>query len=222
MNKIKVLIKKNKHLYKIAKIIQNIFIIFPINKIWKLKRQLTKSSIFDRKSEISMCSLCPIKIIEKVLEIFKPNSIIDLGCGTGESLNFFIEKEINDVVGIEGSNIAIKKAKNKIFIKKFNLNQKLNLNKKFDILWSFEFVEHIHPKYIDNLIYTITTHSDNIIISAARPGQGGEGHFNEQNDEYWIEQFKKYNYNLDTEKTNALRNINEIFSKNMYVFRKLK
>lgn len=188
------------------------------NKFWKMARKISQNSIFIRKSEIYMCSLFPKKILDAIITEFKPKTILDLGCGTGKSLDYFVSKNIK-VMGVEGSSLAIKQSSNPKLIKKFNLNNELNLNQKFDLIWSFEFVEHIHQNYLDNLMKTFTNHSDSIIISAARPGQGGEGHFNEQNDEYWITQFKKYNYKLDEINTKKLRLIDEQFSKNMYVFK---
>jgi SAM-dependent methyltransferase len=189
------------------------------NKIWKVGRKITSSSIFNRESEMGMCSLFPKKILEEVILLFQPMSVLDLGCGTGKAVDFFAMNKI-ETIGVEGSSLAIKKSLNPELIKKYNLNKELNLNKKFDIIWSFEFVEHIHPKYVNNLLKSFSNHSDIIIMSAARPGQGGEGHFNEQNDEYWVGKFNEFNYILDIEKTNELRDINETFSKNMYVFTK--
>ncbi len=164
-----------------------------------------------------MCSLYPQKKLDKVLELFNPKSVLDLGCGVGRSLDYFKSKGVR-VVGVEGSKLAISKAKNKDLVKQFDLANEVDLEEKFDLVWSFEFVEHIHPRYVDNLLKTFSRHSDNIVISAARPGQGGEGHFNEQSPEYWVEKFNEFGYRLNKEKTDELRKIDEVFSSNMLVF----
>lgn len=189
------------------------------NKLWKILRKIFKNSIFIRESEMQMCSLFPQKILDIIITEFKPKTVLDLGCGTGKSLDYFLSKNIS-VTGMEGSSLAIKQSIHPELIQKFNLNNELNLNQKFDLIWSFEFIEHIHPNYLNNLIRTFSNHSNLVIISAARPGQGGEGHFNEQDDEYWIDQFKKYNYKLDKINTKKLRSIDEQFSNNMYVFKR--
>ena len=43
---------------------------------------------------------------------------------------------------------------------------------------------------MNNLI----VHSDKILISAAQPGHGGHGHFNEQLPAYWVQKFKNLGY----------------------------
>ena len=93
----------------------------------------------------------------------------------------------------------------------------MKLGRTFDLIWSFEFVEHIHPKFIDNLLKTFSNHSDRIALSAARPGQGGNGHFNEQPASYWIEKFERYGYKFARKKTDELRAIAEEYAENMLV-----
>ena len=187
------------------------------NKKKQTYRALSKNSIFFAESDMFMCSLFPKKKLDKTIQMFKPKSVLDLGCGAGKSLDYFYFKGI-DVMGIEGSKLVISKAKYPQLIMQYNLNNELKLNKKFDLIWSFEFVEHIHPEYLNNLLKTFSNHSDKIIISAARPGQGGAGHFNEQAPEYWIKQFGKFGYKLNKERTDELRKIDEEFSENMLVF----
>jgi len=177
----------------------------------------SKSSIFRYDEEMYMASLFPRQVLEKTLSLFKPESILDLGCGIGRSADYFISKGI-EVVGIEGSLLAINKAKNPKVILRYNLNNELNLKRKFDLIWSFEFVEHIHPEYLENLLKTFSNHSDRIVMSAARPGIATPWHFNEQPETYWIDNFKKYGYRLNSKFTEELRRIDEEFAINILVF----
>ena len=101
--------------------------------------------------------------------------------------------------------MAISKAHHPELMMQYDLNQELQLNRKFDLVWSFEFVEHIHPKYIDNLMNSFANHADKVILSAAHPGQGGEGHFNEQLPAYWIAQFKRFGFHLKRKKPKQSR-----------------
>ena len=187
------------------------------NDIINSRNRFFKCSIFLFEDELAWASLFPQKIIDRTIELFNPKSILDLGCGTGKSLDYFISKGMA-AVGIEGSTLAIRKAKNPKAILKYNLNRELNLNKRFDLIWSFEFVEHIHPKYVDNLLKSFSNHSNKVVMSAARPGQGGDGHFNEQLETYWIKQFEKYGYRLNIDKTEELISIDEKYAKNMLAF----
>lgn len=164
-----------------------------------------------------MASLFPKEILDKIIELFRPKSILDIGCGVGVSLDYFISKGIN-AAGIEGSQIAISRARHPRLIIRHNLEKELNLNKKFDLIWSFEFVEHIQPKFVDNLLKIFSNHSDKIVMSAAGPEQGGDGHLNEQPKIYWIKQFEKYGYKFNNDKAEELSKIDAPYSKNMLVF----
>ena len=209
-------ISANSILFKMLKFTYNLYYA-AYDGIVEAIRKFTKNGIFFRVSELPMCSIYPEKTLEEVVKSFKPRNALDLGCGVGKALDFFYERKI-ECVGIDGSSLAIKKAKHPEFMKKFNLNKELNLDRKFDLVWAFEFVEHIHPDYAGNLMKTFSNHSDRVVISAARPGQGGEGHFNEQNDIYWIQKFKEHGYVLNQELTRQFRGLGEKFSGNMYVF----
>jgi cyclopropane fatty-acyl-phospholipid synthase-like methyltransferase len=154
-----------------------------------------------------------------VISALKPSTVLDLGCGTGQSLDYFLSKGV-DVFGVEGSKLAISRALHPERITPYNLNNELNLGKKFDLVWSFEFVEHIHPDYVHNLIRSFSNHSDTVVLSAAFPGQGGDGHYNEQPAEYWIEKFAAAGFGFNEPLTAQLKAIVEDHSENMLVFRR--
>lgn len=219
-NKLRQKLSKHKVIFYLLKKLYS-----PINftkrTIWYYFRKFSKNSIFLRREELSMCSLFPIKLLNEIINLYNPNSVLDVGCGVGKSLNFFLSKNI-DVLGIEGSHLAISEAKNPQLILKYNLNKAVNIHKRFDLIWCFEVAEHIHPDFTDNLMQTFLNHSDTIIMSAARPGQGGEGHFNEQGDEYWSEKFIQFGYKLDKEKTKYFREVDEEYGKNIYCFCKME
>ena len=60
---------------------------------------------------------------------------------------------------------------------------------KFDLAYSIEVGEHIPEVFARNFVKYITSLSDFVVFSAAFPGQGGQGHINEQPQEYWRELF---------------------------------
>lgn len=189
-------------------------------KYINLKMQFNKSSIILDKKDLFTASSLPAQLLDKVIEIFQPKSLLDLGCGTGQAVNYFLEQRIPIVVGVEGSSEAIAHAKNANSIVQFNLNKELNLHQKFDLIFSYEFVEHIHPVYVENLMKTFSNHSDLVILSAAQPGQGGLGHFNEQKPEYWIEKFKSYGYRYDADSTQILKVVEQDYPANILVLRR--
>jgi SAM-dependent methyltransferase len=183
--------------------------------------QFQKSSIISSEDDLFTASSLPNKLIDKALETFQPQSILDLGCGTGQAVSYFLSQGITDIIGIEGSTIAIAKSKVFTYLMQFDLNQELNLGRKFDMIFSYEFVEHIHPDYLDNLLKSFSNHSDIIVLSAAKPGQGGLGHFNEQHSEYWIEAFQKYSYEFDLSTTLIFQQEEETYPDNILVFKRI-
>ena len=58
--------------------------------------------------------------------------------------------------GIEASRIAIKHASHPDRIIRRNLNEIVALKQRFDVVFSYKVVEHIHPDYVNNLIETLT------------------------------------------------------------------
>ncbi len=149
-----------------------------------------------------------------------PSSVIDVGCGAGKSLDWFLEKGV-EVVGLEGSDIGIKHAKNPQYISKMNLNEPVDLKRRFDLVWCFEVAEHIHPDFTDVFTRTLITHSDCIVMSAAHPGQGGVGHFNEQPRSYWVDHFSRLGYQHDDAgRTEIVKNW-DWYPENIFLFRKI-
>ena len=184
----------------------------------RLRMILTRNSIFHTSLELSMAGSCPTKMLMRMLELFQPRSILDLGQGTGQTVAFFVKSGITDVQGVEGSPEAIAACPHPGKAMCWNLNEPLDLGRKFDLVYSFEVVEHIHPRYMENLMRSFSNHGNRVVITAARPGQGGAGHFNEQPPEYWIAQFQKCGYRLDEMGTAELKACDDIWADNLLVF----
>ena len=178
-----------------------------------------KDSTFTSKEDLEMCSLLPLKVLELITRELNPKSVLDVGCGTGLSLKYFLDKGIN-AMGLENSIEAINNSPVKKNIIKHNLKNIYNSDKTFDLIWCFEVIEHIHPNFEKNFLQTLINHSDNIILSAARPGQGGRGHFNEQEPQYWIDRFSSLGYENDNTLTTLFRSTGEPFTANILFFKK--
>ena len=93
---------------------------------------------------------------QDIYEFFKNKKILDLGCGTGEFLNNYYG------MGAECSGIDIEnnfKIKNKINFKLINIeaNKFLkNCKKKFDVIFLFEFLEHLEEQDKHQLFENLT------------------------------------------------------------------
>lgn len=97
---------------------------------------------------------------------------------------------------------------------------------KFDLAYSIEVGEHIPEAFARNFVKYISSLSDFVIFSAAFPGQGGQGHINEQPQEYWRDLFLLEGFGFQTDQTlefsNRLRenNFRGWLPKNCQIFRR--
>ncbi|MCA9361428.1 methyltransferase domain-containing protein [Candidatus Kaiserbacteria bacterium] len=129
-----------------------------------------------------------------VYEKLKPKSVLDVGCGTGSWLKIWSKYDVS-IFGIDGNWVK----KDLLCIpennfKYVNLEEEINLNKKFDLVVSLEVAEHIHKESASQFVKSLVNHGDKVLFSAAIPWQGGTDHFNEQWPTYWIELFLKEGY----------------------------
>lgn len=162
------------------------------------------------------------EIVPYIIELFNPESILDIGCGTGTWLKSAETLGVKKIFGVDGEYIN----KNQLEISQenfmsYNLQKVLNLNEKYSITLCLEVAEHLDEKYSDNLITSLVNHSDIVIFSAALPYQGGQNHVNEQDFGYWIEKFKKHNYKpLDIVREKFWNNskVNWWYKQNIFVY----
>jgi len=134
-------------------------------------------------------------IVPLVVDLIKPKSVIDVGCGTGEFLSVFKENGVEDILGIEGewinkNNLRIPQ---KFFIQT-NLEKPVKLDKKFDLVVSLEVAEHLFKEFAKTFVETLTNLGSVVIFSAAIPFQNGIHHVNKQWPSYWAKLFRQKGY----------------------------
>ncbi|MCU0383361.1 MAG: class I SAM-dependent methyltransferase [Cyclobacteriaceae bacterium] len=132
-----------------------------------------------------------------MFEFIQPQSVLDVGCGTGTWLKSLESFGIFDYTGIDGSYVNLEQLvmKKEKFIG-IDLTKPFNLNKKFDLVVSLEVAEHLPEYSADDFIKSLVSHGDCILFSAAIPNQGGQFHINEQWADYWQKKFAKHGYYL--------------------------
>jgi 2-polyprenyl-3-methyl-5-hydroxy-6-metoxy-1,4-benzoquinol methylase len=109
------------------------------------------------------------------------NSIIDFGCGMGTYIKHFRENGI-DADGIDGNPETEKLTEGRG--KVYDLSKPIELKKSYDWVMSLEVGEHLPKQFESQFIENIHKNNNNgVILSWAIKGQGGYGHFNEQNNE---------------------------------------
>lgn len=137
----------------------------------------------------------PLEIVPLLIQLFHPTSVIDYGCGVGNFLYVFMQSGVNDILGldgwwVDGRDLYIPER----YFLPINLEEKINLNRNFDLVLCLEVAEHISDDSAITLINNLTSLGKIIIFSAAIKNQGGQNHINEQPFEYWIEKFKEKEY----------------------------
>lgn len=144
---------------------------------------------------------------EWIVKKLDVRSVLDIGCGEGHAIKYF--KGLGcDVLGIDGSSIAIKDSVVPQNVVKHDFCKgDYTLNKKYDITWSCEFVEHVKPKYLYNFLKTFKFSNKYVFMSHAQPGQCGWHHVNCRSDNYWIKIFSKIGFKFDSELTKISRKL---------------
>lgn len=157
-----------------------------------MNKELYDNSYYEMLQSISANSANII--VPMIMELIAPKTIIDIGCGTGTWLSAFKSLGCN-VLGLDGS--WLDKKMLEIDIKDFhetNLEEKIILNKTFDLVVSLEVAEHLTEKRAESFISDLTRFGPVILFSAAIPSQPGINHINRKWQSYWANIFITNNY----------------------------
>lgn len=130
-----------------------------------------------------------------VAQFVRPRSVVDVGCGVGTWLEVWQKNFDAEVYGIDGDYVD----RTQLYIdEKFfhtaNLEERINLNRRFDLAMTLEVAEHLSPARADSFVEDLTRLSDVILFSAAIPAQSGTNHINEQWQSYWAKKFSRRGY----------------------------
>jgi SAM-dependent methyltransferase len=166
----------------------------------------------------------PRIIVPIVNSMIKPTSVVDVGCGLGTFLKAFKELGVKNVLGLDGKwvnrNLLFKYIEPDEF-KEVDLESPIQVNRRFDLVISVEVAEHLSEKRADGFVNDLVKLGDNVLFSAAIPGQGGDHHINEQWISYWREKFERHGYQLRDLFRDKLWDNQDVFwwyRQNMFLF----
>ena len=160
-------------------------------------------------------------LITNLSSIFEEDStIVDFGCGNADYIKQLISEgfeceaydgnpntpEMTDGIG-----------------KVLDLSERFDLGKKFDYVISLEVAEHIPKEYEEIYVDNLIRHTGYYLITSwAVKGQGGDGHVNEQDEDYVLDLYKKKGMVYQKEISEALRSVATLgwFKETIYVFSK--
>ena len=152
----------------------------------------------------------------------KVKTLCDFGCGMGSYVQHFKKNKLN-VSGYDGNPNTPKLTNNTCDV--LDLSKPIKFNTPFSWVMSLEVGEHLPKKCEDIFINNLHKNNKNgIVLSWAVKGQGGYGHFNEQNNDYIKSKICKLGYINDIESENQLRKHSSLwwFKNTIMVFRKIE
>lgn len=139
---------------------------------------------------------------------YKVESVIDVGCGDGVAVRFFETLLPGSVIGVDG----VPQPADNIFHHDFTDDEWVpkssgfQLLPKYDLVWCVEFVEHVEEKFIPNFLETFKF-AKTILMTHAMPGQQGHHHVNLRTPTYWIGCMAAIGYRRDEELTKKTREL---------------
>jgi SAM-dependent methyltransferase len=133
-------------------------------------------------------------IVPLVVNLIRPRSAVDVGCGTGGWVQVLVEHGVTDVLGVDGGELSgslLEAAR----YRQMDLGAgNVMLDRKFELAICLEVAEHLPVDAAVPLVASLVRLSDVVLFSAAIPGQLGPGHQNEQWPSYWAEKFRHHGF----------------------------
>jgi glycosyltransferase involved in cell wall biosynthesis/SAM-dependent methyltransferase len=180
---------------------------------------------------VDMYANCASLVVSSLRLAFPIETVVDVGCGPCIFANEFA-KQGSKVAATDGSKYAEEYVSKDVHYLQLDFRvdgfeeQLKSFYSVYDIALCMEVAEHLPPENASSLVKSLTNLSSTIAFTAAQPGQGGLGHFNEQPHEYWQALFDRFGYSLDEKYTEALRtlwrsgNVVWWLSDNLLIFRR--
>lgn len=127
-------------------------------------------------------------VVPEIVRILKPASVVDIGCGMGVWLAEFARLGVPRVRGYDGHDGSRLDIPADRYVQ-VDLATKNVIDGRYHLALCLEVAEHLPSERADWIVDTLTTLAPAVLFSAAVPGQGGQGHVNEQWPEYWVPRF---------------------------------
>jgi SAM-dependent methyltransferase len=134
-------------------------------------------------------------ILDLLFSVYKPRSVIDVGCGAGAWLAAAESLGCTVLDGVDGNWVdPAKLLSKKINFSAVDFEEQLSLGGQYDLCISVEVAEHISERHASAFVRTLCGLAPVVLFSGAVKFQGGSHHVNEQWQSYWISMFQKMNF----------------------------
>jgi hypothetical protein len=126
-----------------------------------------------------------------VVERFRPESVVDIGCGAGAWLKVFREHGVLDTLGVDGPHVRPESLRipPETFVS-WDLTETLVLDRRFDLAISLEAAQYLPRQAGVALVGSIAGLAPTVLFGAAVPGQPGGPVRNLQWPAWWATQFQ--------------------------------
>jgi hypothetical protein len=162
-----------------------------------------------------------------LMEEFKPNTLVDCGCGHGGISREFLNHGCKEAFLFDGSPDAVEIAKSAGMknVAQLDFISAKQIPATGDLAICLEVAEHIPTAHAPNLCHLLSGAAPTIAFTAAPPGQGGHLHVNNQPQSYWIDLFAKNGMIYDAQTVARIREkfagrMLSDYDQNLMVFRK--
>jgi cyclopropane fatty-acyl-phospholipid synthase-like methyltransferase len=125
-------------------------------------------------------------------------SVLELGCGGGDMHRFLKAFGIERYIGVDVNPVAFKHSphitKSPQNFRLLNLQEEIDFGMKFDVVCSFEVLEHIREEKLDSIIGTIKRHigEKSIFLGTASLQDDLDVHVTVRPREFWMEKFAQH------------------------------
>lgn len=139
-----------------------------------------------------------------LISTFGVKTMVDVGCGIGETAAWFFDRDI-EAVGIDGLEFNVSRCKTAAILHDFQDGPCVFA--PVDLIWCADVAEHIEEKYVGNLIRTLTQCRVLAMCQGTDKHPDGWHHVNNQPEQYWVDLLAAAGMVEDVESTRASRAI---------------
>jgi trans-aconitate methyltransferase len=160
---------------------------------------------------------------------FHPESLVDVGCGSGGISQAFFNAGVREVHSFDYSEAALERARARGLpdVRKIDIGLVDQIPAKADLCICLEVAEHLPESLAFKLCVLLSEVAPTLVMTAAPPEQGGEHlHINEQPQEYWISLMNRVRMRFDGAAVRAIRKayagkMIKDYDQNLMVFRRM-
>lgn len=148
---------------------------------------------YDDHAESSARSAAAVLAV--VYRVFRPDSVIDVGCGQGSWLAAAEALGSTTLTGLDGpwvDRATMRSAR--IDFRPTDLAGAFVIDERHDLCISVEVAEHLPATSADAFVAALCRAADVVLFSAAVPQQGGTEHVNEERASRWAARFDANGY----------------------------